>query len=376
MSLIKKIFIISSSLLLIVLFFGGIYFFAFKKDTPSSSQSQDTSADIKKRNLPITLISEEAVIAPTITDNGSSVIYYSKNDGRVYQVDLDGKNKKTISNKMLPGLEDVFWSPDKTKVITKTKFSSGYYQFGFFDYNTHSGRLLSPNIDTVTWQSNSKIVYKYFDSVAKQGSLNISDPDGKNWTKLSPLNTKYVTLAPIPKSGLVSVWNSPEATTETILGSVSILDGEMRVLFGGKNYGVDYLWSNDGNHILMSSSNEKGGKKISLSVMDSQAKDQKNLDIPTFASKCIWSKDNKTIYYALPGSIPDNVLFPNDYLSEKIKTIDTFWRVDITNGEKTRLVDLNEISGQFDATDLFLNANESYLFFVNRFDGKLYRISI
>ncbi len=375
MSLLKKIFITSSSLLLIILFFGGIYFFVFKKDVPSGPKTQSTDISVNKGAGPIIAISEVAVLAPTLSDDGTSVKYYSKNDGRAYESDLSGQNKKTLSDKILVGLENISWSPDKTKVIAKTKFPSGYYQFSVYDYKTSSGSVLSGNIDTVAWQNNSKIIYKYFDPIEKKGSLNLSDPDGKNWTKLTPLNTKYISLAPIPRSGLISIWNAPDASTETILGTVSIAGGETRILFSG-SFGSDYLWSNDGTHILVSSSDKKDGTKTSLFVLDSQGKNQKNLDIPTFVSKCIWSKDNKTIYYALPGSIPENALLPNDYMSGKIKTADTFWRVDITTGEKTRIIDLNEIKGQFDATDFFLNSNESFLFFINRIDGKLYKISL
>lgn len=376
MSILKKIFIISSSLLLVILFFGGIYFFVFKKDTPPSPQTQNATTNIKKNNSVITAVSDGPVLAPTITADGDNVKYYSKNDGRVFQSDFDGNNKKTLSDKTLTGLQSVIWSPDKTKVITRTKFLSGYFQFNFYDYKTSSGGPLSGNIDTVIWQSNSKIIYKYFDSVAKQGSLNIADFNGKNWTKLTPLNTKYISMAPIPGSGLISIWNAPDAFTETILGSASILGGETRILFSG-NFGTDYLWSNDGNYVLSSSSDKKGGSKISLTLLTSQGKNHKiTLDIPTFVSKCIWSRDNKTIYYALPGSIPENSILPNDYISGKINTTDTFWRVNLETGEKTRLVDLDKINNQFDVTDLFLNSNESFLFFINRLDNKLYKISL
>jgi len=150
----------------------------------------------------------------------------------------------------------------------------------------------------------------------KEGSLNISDPNGKNWTKLTPINTKYISMAPIPKTGLLSVWNAPYASTETILGTVSLLGGETKTLFSG-NFGTDYLWSNDGKHVLLSSANKKNGSKTSLYILNDQGKDYKALNIPTFASKCVWSKDNKTIYYALPGLIPDNSVLPNDYISGK-----------------------------------------------------------
>jgi hypothetical protein len=67
---------------------------------------------------------------------------------------------------------------------------------------------------------------------------------------------------------------------------------------------------------------------------------------------------------------------PNDYYSNKFQTADTFWKVNVLTGEKTRLIDLNKISAKIDAKNIFLNPDESLLFFVNRIDGKLYQISL
>lgn len=380
MSLTKKIFIVSSILLVVLLFFGGIYFFAFRK-TPATTKTNisltktDPETIKKPSDSAIIAVSDEPVLAPVLVNNDSAIRYYTKNDGRVYEIDLDGSKKKTISDKILNGLADIYWSPDRTKVIAKFRAPGDRFQFNFFDYGTSTGSSLSSNIDTIAWQNNSKIVYKYFDPKVREGSLNISDPNGKNWTKLSPLNTKYISLAPIPKSGLISAWKAPDASTETFLGSIAVLGGETQMIHGG-TFGTDYLWSNDGNYLLASSSDKQNGSKMNLFLMNNRGEDLKPLGIPTFVSKCIWSKNNKTLFYALPSSVPDNAVMPNDYLNGKINTTDTFWKVDVTSGEKTRLVDLDKIKDQFDATNLFLNANESLLFFVSRVDGKLYKITL
>ena len=101
----------------------------------------------------------------------------------------------------------------------------------------------------------------------------------------------------------------------------------------------------------------------------------KNLGLPTFISKCVWSKDNKTIYCALPGNIPTNSILPNDYKDQKFTTTDTFWKINTTTGEKNRLVETNDMpKNALDASEFFLNTDESLLFFVNKIDKKLYRI--
>jgi len=386
MPLLKKIFTISSILLLIVLFFWGIYFFAFKKTSSPTAENQSTlsskSASIEtspkataKNTSPILALSDEPVLAPALINDDLNIKYYAKNDGKVYKIDLEGSNKQTFSNKALLGLLSVSWSPDKTKVITKFKGANEQSQFYSYDYATSSSAMLGKGINMAIWQNNSKIIYQYTDPKNQKTTLNISDPNGKNWTKLADLPVKYIFAAPIPKSGFISFWNKPDANYETTLSSVSILGGETQTLFKG-SFGSDYLWSNDGNYILVSSSDKKGGTKINLSLLNNKGEGYKDLNIPTLAYKCVWSKDNQTIYYALPSGIPDNSIMPNDYINGKVNTTDTFWKVDITTGEKSRVVDLDKIKSQLDAVGLFLNSNESALFFINRIDGKLYKITL
>jgi hypothetical protein len=67
---------------------------------------------------------------------------------------------------------------------------------------------------------------------------------------------------------------------------------------------------------------------------------------------------------------------PNDYLANKFNTTDTFWKIDTVTGKKDRPLEANQITGQYDAAQLFFNTDESQLFFVNKGDGKIMRIDL
>jgi len=225
------------------------------------------------------------------------------------------------------------------------------------------------------WQNNNKIFYKYYDPQTQQRTLNIADPNGANWNKIADLNYKNVSVAPIPRTGLVSFWNSPDAGLETDFESAPVLGGVQTSLLKG-NFGTDYLWNPDGSAVLLSRTDQKNGSGTQLGIMNDHGGEFKLLNVATFVSKSVWSKDGKTVYYALPTSFPANVTLPNDYLRGKFNTNDSFWKLDTTTGKKTPVLDANQAPGQIDASDLFLNADESMLFFVNKVDGKLYRISL
>lgn len=390
MRLSKKIFIFSSIALVVIILFWGIYALVFRQsaDEKNSPSNNDAYLDESSERLvageplyeppiekDIAQITDEAVLSPKLSPDGQTIKYYSKTTGKTFEFDILRETKKLLSDTDLVGLVDVFWSPDTTKVLSEFKTNTERNRFSFYDYEQKKGIQLHENIDTAIWQNNAKIIYKYFDAATKQGSINIANPDGSDWLKITDISVKDLSIAPIPMSGLISFWNKPDAFTETLLQSASIINGEKKELIKGR-FGADYLWSPDGNFILESNLDEKGGSKLHLGITNSLGGEYKSLGVPTFVSKCAWSKDSKFIYYAHPTSIPSEVVIPNDYLAGKFNTSDTFWKVDVSTGEKTRIVELDKIKTSYDATSLFLNNNGSLLFFINKLDGKLYKIAL
>ncbi|MDR3559465.1 MAG: hypothetical protein P4L58_03625, partial [Candidatus Pacebacteria bacterium] len=274
-----------------------------------------------------------------------------------------------------PGLANAFWSPNQTTAILQFS-QNGQTSFTYKDFSTHQETPLKNNLDQVVWQTSAnRIFYKYYDPKSQERTLNVSDPDGSHWTKLADLPYRYVSIAQIPKSSLVSFWNTGDAFSQTIFQSVSILGGTPATILDNV-YGADYLWDAAGDHVLVSHTDSQGGHKMQLAVMNYNGGEYRDLGISTLSSKCVWSSDGKTVYYALPGNIPASAIMPNDWNSNQFNTTDTFWKVDIQTGKTTQLVDPKKIQQNYDATNLFLNQDESTLFFMNRVDGKLYKIGL
>lgn len=382
MLLSKKIFIASSSILLVILVFWGIYNFSFKQPEKKISTDPGTIDDsAAKKILPsetearIVPISDEAILAPILSANDDAIKYYSKATGKVYAVDLSDLSKKIVSDTNLVGLLDAYWSPDQTKVLSKFSGGSSYPKFSFYSYATQAGSKLSESIGAMAWQNNQKVFYTFFDKKTKTKSINVSDPDGKNFHKITDFSADNISIAPIPKSGFVSFWNKPDSFSETLMQSTPVLGGETKKL-SASVFGADYLWNVDGTMLLRSNVNQKGGHIMELGFSNNLGGEYKNLGVPTFVSKCTWSKNSEYIFYALPGAISEKNILPNDYINNIFTTNDTFWKVNLKTGEKTRLVPLEELTNAYDAANLFLSTSESYLFFTNRIDGKLYRIRL
>lgn len=375
----KKIFIISLVLLALTLFFLGIYNFAFKKEKPIQADKNIVEKEIlPAQSIPVSMqkitpVSNQGVIGSAYDKKNKSLLYYSYQDGTTWKSDMDGKNLQSVSKTKLSGLKNVSWSPDRTKVLT-TLNSEQSDSFYMYDTVSDKAVKLKEGLDTVVWDNmSSKIFYKYYDKETNERTLNVANPDGSEWQKLTDLSFRNVSIAQIPMTSVISFWNFPNSNEETLLQTINISGGQPKTIFTGK-YGADYLWSPDGAIALVSHVDKEIGT-LMLGTVDLEGT-YFDLGIPTLASKCVWSKNGKTVYYALAGSLPEDALVPEDYLNGKINSKDTFWKLDLTTGKKERIIEPEEINAQFDASNLFVSSEEDYLYFENRLDKKLYRIEL
>jgi len=387
MSNLRKIFFFSLFLFIGTLLFWGVYNISFKNsDNEGESgilkkkgESQIAENVEKVKNVydnKISLISDEAVLSPTLSQSGDRIRYFSPGEGSVFEIELDGTGKKKISDSGIKNPSKAIWSQDKSKIILKSLNGADNPSFYIFNVVAQKAEKIEKQIDEVSWQINAdRIFYKYYNSATEEKILDVSDLNGGNWKEITKIPYRYVSLAQIPKTGLLSFWNSGKSDEKTIFEYVPIAGGEKKTIFSEK-FGADYLWSESGDYVLASyiSSEEEG--KLKLGVMSYTGEEFKNLDMPTFVSKCIWSKDDHAVFLAVPSGIEAGTKLPEDYKNGKIKTVDTFWKVDTITGEKTRLVEVKDIKEEFDAQNLFLNSDESVLFFVNMKDQKLYRINL
>jgi Tol biopolymer transport system component len=144
-----------------------------------------------------------------------------------------------------------------------------------------------------------KVFYQYT-SESGTASVNISNPDGSEWKELIALPVKNVFTAPVPKSSDVSFWNRPNGLEKSIFQTTSSLGINTKTLLADR-FGGDYLWSPDGERVLVSFIQEQGTAKISLATMNKNGGEFTPLIIPTLVSKAVWSSDGREIL-AVPCS--------------------------------------------------------------------------
>lgn len=379
----KKIFYGSLGLFILVLIFLGAYNFAFKNNVNNPVADEEKKLTAEKNAEETTILSPSGKVENTLNEKilgavigGGSLFYYSLDDKSLKRATLDGKNK-TILLSNLPGVPTrIIWSPKRDRLLLSLKQMSGGTVWYFSNVSQKTIAPLKPEISRLSWDNlGDKIFYQFTDSTSGNRTLNIANPDGSDWRKLADIGTHDNFIASVPQSSAVSFWDRPLAGESSSLETVSITGENKKTLFSGK-FGADFLWSPTGEDVLISASEARGDRVPSLYLMKSSGGEVKNLSVPTLISKAVWSKDGRTIYYALPGSLPESALLPDDYFAKPLYTKDTFWKIDTETGTKTRLIDLDETNQNFDSIDLLLSQNEDYFYFTDRLTQKLFRIEL
>lgn len=378
----KTFFYTSLSLFLLTLIFFGVYHFAYRNNPldPKVGSPTETPSDTNFSNKPISsepvskieaVIKEKNIGATTLSEK--ELAYFSTEGRSLKKISLDSRESSLIIDN-LPGTPvETSWSNTKNQVLVLLE-NNGLHWYLL----TLENKGVLPLKENLKYPSFSylgdKIFYQYT-TESGTASVNISNPDGSEWRELIALPFKNVFTAPIPKSSDVSFWNRPNGLEKSLFQATSFSGANTRTLLTDR-FGGDYLWSPDGEKVLVSSTQEIGTSKITLATINKSGGELTSLVIPTIVSKTVWSLDGKTLYYALPGSLPDNVVLPNDYFSKKLLTADTFWKINFETGKRERLIEGSDIGVEFDSSNLFLSTKEDALYFLNRRDGKTYQLPL
>lgn len=378
----KKIFIVSASLFVVTLLFLGVYNLAFRSGVGQGTVDEEKRLTAKEEaekafqerlaKAPLEPVSDTPVFGAGTTEDGRIAFF---RDGALRTFTLGGGGESVLVPDLPGKTISVRWAPDRKQVLALLDDGAGR-RWHLIDLGTGSITRLKEGISSPTWSNLSERIFYFYQAPDKKSSLNSARPDGTDWKEIAILPALREPLCQtIPGSALVSFWSRPSAFEETSLHTVPITGGEPEKIFDGK-YGADFLWSPDGRSVLISNTLGKGGTEIRLGIANQKGGEFHTLQAPTFTSKAAWSKDAKTVYYALPLSLPDGTVVPDDYFDELIHTSDSFWKIDTSTGKSERIIAPENIPGNFDSTDLFLDDEETYLFFTNRTDGRLYRIRL
>ena len=383
----KKILIILIVVLIIVLAGLLAYNFLLKKapsegepggGLPGSEegeeQGEEPGAFQPQAETKIKVISQNAVLSPSINANKNKVVYYLKSNGNVWENNFDGSDPVQISDSNLENLVKVIWSPDKSNVITIFQDNLENVSKYSYNYTTSKAIPLNKYINYIAWSPDSKKnAYQYQNDFTDDNNISTANPDGTKYSILMNTRMKNM-IVEWPQGTDVFLREKPSGLAQSSLYSLNTITKSFNKIIADV-YGFSVKWSQKGEKILYSATNEKG-KNIGIFIADRNGANKKALDISTLAEKCAWSQDVRYIYCAIAKNINDAKTLPDDFYKGTFVGDDEFYKINTETGEKTNILEGETINNTYDVSELFLAPEENYLLFIDRKNGWLYSIEL
>lgn len=307
-------------------------------------------------------------IAPKF-DIVPSLRYVERATGHIYQIYLDTKGTGKISNSTIPGISEVLFDSTAKSVIYRYLSSDNNTISSFIaTLGSQKSEFLPSNIINIsTSRDGTRFFYLAKTSSGVIGTIRLFGESKSSQVWTSP-HTEW-TSEWVGKDKIY-LTTKPSWAVDGSVFSLNTLNGSLTKVFGGVR-GLSTLANSDGSTILYSTS---GSTESKLGILD--VKNHTTSDINTYglAEKCVWSIDNVNIYCAVPNTMEGRE-YPDSWYQGLNSFDDRFVKINSVSGEVISMA--NSINTEsVDATNLFLNKNETELYFVNKKDSTLWSLDL
>ena len=299
---------------------------------------------------------------------GNKIIFTQSSDGLSFSKNKpDDKSQKLAQN----SLKDVISADYSDNHILRKTFNEN------FEYKINLEKINAPNID---YEINANVLDCSFSGndlicLEKEGDKysitetkieQIGDEEKISKKTLYITHLKYINF--YKKGDYLFLVQYPNQLKESVLLKVDLKSG--KVLIVKKAYGLDAVLSNDGKKAYLSYYN---GKELVNSIIDTANKEEKYLDLKTFARKCAFVKDKAAIC-----AVPNTNIDLNDYLKGKIQSNDKFYVIDLDSMISIELAEEQKLPEVVDAEKITAKiiGNEFKILFINRINKKAWSIII
>ncbi len=335
-----------------------------------------------------------------VASDNKAIDFFANPDGSVVFIQPDGQIMKVLRGKVsslssspIANLIRAEFSYDGRGLLTV--FGNGAQpEASVFDVTARTWRPLPANTLSPTWSPDNHQL-AYLGERNGSGEIFIVDATAVNATPQEVMKIEAQDIA-LNWLGHDKILLSDKGSA-LFGGSVWALSIKNKTLtpLVMNNPGLDSIWNDSSGLIFTANQTQEGG---SLGLVDAVGNSLQTMSFLTLPSKCAFSIETlptstkaraaatttkatsptatvfKKLYCAVPRNIEQfkSETLPDSYFRKEFFTADDFYAINLADGTVTAV--LPDAARSVDATNLKIFNNT--LFFVNRFDDKLYAISL
>lgn len=295
--------------------------------------------------------------------------YVQKSNGHIYDTEITNKNSKKISNTTIPGVQEAFFNKDANTVIYRyLSFDNKNIESFIATLGKTHGEFLPENIQNVVLNKDkNKFFILLKNKIGSVGYSRSFEPSIKSeifsssfseWIPqwVSDENIYLTTKASYSFKGGLFNFNTKNKTITKIIDNIP---------------GLTTLINIDGSRVVYSEYSNSG---LKLNIFNIKEKSINDLDTKGLPEKCVWGKNNSTLFCAIPNNMNyDNL--PDLWYQGLVSFSDKFVKINTTNGEVEDIINSSSVT-PVDAINLVLDDTESKLFFINKKDSTLWGLNL
>ncbi|MEK7622189.1 MAG: hypothetical protein AAB415_03340 [Patescibacteria group bacterium] len=349
-------------------------------DVPPAITPTGSAAATVLTKLSPTPVSGAVLLFRTSSTTPATIIYLEEATGNLFRTESDGRNNQKLTENSLPRVARAWWGRSRLAKSDTLTLIAQYLDHqeavvtlrGTYNLLATSsaellgnaipgvaahGLAIAPAGDRFFALTNTPTGVNGAITETSTGKVRtIFTSHFKNWTVSWPAPA-IITLMPRAAAGVSGTLYFLNPTSGVL---TRVLAGEL---------GLTTLVNPAGTKVLYA----RG--LSALQIYSPRDNKTTSLTIDTFPEKCVWAKDNVTIYCAVPND-PAEAQYPDQWWSGEVSFNDSFWQVNTDTGE-AKIVFANNSAGanrRLDAINLILDETGERLIFTDRSTGELWSL--
>jgi len=367
-------------LILVVIVVAGalVWWFFMRGDGVENNPNQNTPTSTAPNVNPeekSSVINQEPTAA-YFPDESGEIIVINQN-GKINKISENGV--EIISEEEVKDLVGATFSYDGKKILASLGDKNNPTT-SVFDLKQKSWRPLKDVSWPASW-SPADYRLAYFTNTKTGQSLQTIDLGNIKATPKKIIDTNSADLIPnwvYPTTIILEEKSS--AYTATSIWAVDLRNNTISAVMRDR-LGLQGEWDKLNKYGIISANNNTITERLSL--IDLSGKVLRKFNFLTLPEKCAFETENTTstqaartdklIYCAIPrgGQKLGTKILPDDYWQGAVFTNDEILKIDLQLGNVV-LIKMPE-KGSFDVTNM--NVKNEFLYFINRLDGLLHRVS-
>lgn len=311
--------------------------------------------------------------------NSANVVTLVEPNGVIESI--SNNTTSTLSTSTISNIINTSFSYDGKKILINSAIGTTT-QTLVFDLSSQAWTLLPNGMRSPVWSpKNDQIAYLTMSNLGVEtlNTINLASAISKP-VAIASLNMEDMALQ-WPSQNTIIISDRPSAFTVGSIWKFTVSSQKLSPVVY-ENFGIESLWDTSGAGLIFIGGPHNAGGSL---IFQNASGGQNTLSFGTLPSKCTFATATTTtstaasaplIYCAAPN---DQNMFslarlPDEYDQKIYFTNDNFYRVDTGTGALNEIFSYASANQNIDATNLKIFNN--ILFFINRYDQKIYALAL